>query len=414
MAQRRDRADERSPLSGPPRDEIAASEDRAMLRAAELGESVRGTTAPNPWVGAVLVTADGRRFEGATEPPPGRHAEIVAFDAARDARSDPAGATLYTTLEPCSHTGRTPPCVEAIIAAGIARVVVGVADPDPNVAGQGVAALRAAGVDVAVGAGAASTGHAASGVRQSLAPYLHQRRTGRPWVVLKLAATLDGRTAAPDGTSQWITSPEARADAHALRARCDAVLVGAGTVRADNPSLTVRELPLGDARRALLDMREALRDMQPPAARRPPDVRRADDEAADAPLAPTAVERLDPRRFVLGTAPAGANVQPCTEITGALPAVLGRLATDGVVELLVEGGAQVAGELHRAGLVDEYVVYLAPALMGGDDGLPLLTGAGAASMDGLWRGQMADVTRVGTDLRITMFPAAFPAAPSCA
>ena len=319
-----------------------------MARAIELGEGVRGTTAPNPWVGAVLVTASGGSFGGATEPPPGRHAEIVALDVARDAGADLAGSTLLTTLEPCSHTGRTPPCVEAIIDAGIARVCIGVADPDPNVSGRGTTALLTAGIEVVEGVG---------DVEASLQPYLHQRRTGRPWVVLKLAATLDGRIGARDGTSQWITSPEARADAHALRARCDAVLVGAGTVRADNPALTVRDVP-----------------------------------------------GTDPRRFVLGTAPADAAVHPCTEVSGPLPEVLADLATIDVVELLVEGGAHVAGDFHRAGLVDEYVVYLAPALAGGDDGLPMMAGTGMATITDAWRGDITEVRRVGPDLRVTVMP----------
>ena len=325
-----------------------------MAHAVELGESVRGTTAPNPWVGAVLVTASGEAFGGATEPPPRRHAEIVALDAARAAGADLAGATLYTTLEPCSHTGRTPPCVEAIIDAGIARVGIGVVDPDPNVSGRGTLALRSAGIEVIEGLG---------DVEASLGPYLHQRRTGRPWVVLKLAATLDGRIGAPDGTSQWITSVEARADAHALRARCDAVLVGAGTVRVDNPSLTVRDAP-----------------------------------------------GTDPRRFVLGSAPPDAHVHPCTEMSGPLPEVLEDLAAGGVVELLVEGGAHVAGEFHRSGLVDEYVVYLAPALAGGDDGLPMLAGPGTSTIGEFWRGHIAEVRHVGADLRVTVHPVGHPAA----
>ncbi|WP_419915267.1 bifunctional diaminohydroxyphosphoribosylaminopyrimidine deaminase/5-amino-6-(5-phosphoribosylamino)uracil reductase RibD [Candidatus Poriferisodalis sp.] len=350
-----------------------------MHRATQLGESVRGTTAPNPWVGAVLASADGTAFEGATEPPPGRHAEIVALDAARRAGVDPAGATLYTTLEPCSHTGRTAPCIEAIIAAGVGRVVIGVTDPDPNVSGSGVEALRAAGIKV-------SAGVAAEFVDSSLRPYLHQRQSGRPWVVLKLAATLDGRTGAPDSTSQWITSPEARADAHALRARCDAVLVGAGTVRADDPSLTVRELPPSDPRRPLLDMREA------------------GDEPDDLPLTRAAADRLDPRRFVLGMAPAEAKVQPCMEVSGSLRSVVPRLTDDGVVELLVEGGANVAGELHREGFVDEYVVYLAPAIAGGDDSLPMLAGPGAPTIAEFWRGQIVDMRSIGPDVRITVLP----------
>ena len=320
------------------------SDASMMAEAVRLGESVRGTTAPNPWVGAVLVTTTGEVFDGATEPPPRRHAEIVALDAARAAGADPAGATLYTTLEPCSHTGRTPPCVEAIVDAGIVRVCIGVADPDPSVSGRGTTALQTAGIEVAEGVG---------DVEASLRPYLHQRRTGRPWVVLKLAATLDGRIGAADGTSKWITSPQARADAHALRARCDGVLVGAGTVRAGNPALTVRDVP-----------------------------------------------GTDPRRFVLGTAPVGAAVHPCTEVSGPLREVLADLAANDVVELLVEGGAHVAGDFHRSGLVDEYVVYLAPALAGGDDGLSMMAGPGMATITDAWRGDITEVRRVGTDLRV--------------
>lgn len=200
-----------------------------MRRALALAASVRTRTAPNPWVGCV-VSAGGRWYEGATEPPGGPHAEVVALAAAGD---EAAGGTLYTTLEPCAHHGLTPPCTDAIVSSGVSRVVVGVVDPDPRVSGRGVEALRAVGLEVVVGV-------AADEATELLAPYLKHRRTGRPWVVLKLAATLDGRIAAPDGASRWITGEEARADAHGLRAASDAVLVGAGTVRADDPQLTVR------------------------------------------------------------------------------------------------------------------------------------------------------------------------------
>ena len=202
-----------------------------MAEAITAAAAVRHRTSPNPWVGAVVVTADGQSFAGATEPPGGRHAEVVALDVAGDAAR---GATVYTTLEPCCHHGRTGPCTDALLAAGVTRVVVGIEDPDANVAGQGVAHLRAAGVDVEVGV-------LADEVRRQLAPYRKHRETGRPWIVLKLAATIDGRTAAPDGTSQWITGHAARADAHRLRAESQAILVGAGTVRADDPALTVRD-----------------------------------------------------------------------------------------------------------------------------------------------------------------------------
>jgi diaminohydroxyphosphoribosylaminopyrimidine deaminase/5-amino-6-(5-phosphoribosylamino)uracil reductase len=315
----------------------------AMDRAIALAASVRTTTSPNPWVGCVLEAADGRVFEGATQPPGGAHAEAVALAAAGDAAR---GATAWVTLEPCSHHGRTPPCADALIAAGVARVVVGIEDPDPQVRGRGIARLREAGVDVEIGV-------RAEVVREHLAPYLKHRSTGRPWVVLKLAASLDGRTAAPDGTSQWITGEAARADAHRLRAESDAVVVGAGTVRVDDPRLTVRH-----------------------------------------------VEGRDPLRVVLGHAPADAKVQPCLELAGDLGTVLDDLGAKGIVQVLVEGGAAVAGAFHRAGLVDRYVLYLAPALFGGDDARPLFTGPGTATIDGVWRGRIVSVAQLGDDLRI--------------
>ncbi|MEA2704325.1 MAG: diaminohydroxyphosphoribosylaminopyrimidine deaminase [Actinomycetota bacterium] len=311
-----------------------------MGRAIALAASVRTTTSPNPWVGCVIEPGG---FEGATRPPGGPHAEIVALDAAGDKAG---GATLYATLEPCAHTGRTPPCVDAILAAGIARVVVGVEDPDPNVRGTGIARLRDAGLQVEVGC-------REDDVRAQLAPYLKHRATGRPWVVLKLAATLDGRTAAADGSSRWITGEEARADAHRLRAESDAVIVGAGTVRTDDPALTVRDT----------------------------------------------VGR-DPLRVVLGHAPAGARVHPALELQGDLGDILDDLGRRGVLQALVEGGATVAGAFHRAGLVDRYVLYLAPALAGGDDGRPLLAGPGAPTIDDLWRGRIVSVDRLGDDLRL--------------
>src|SRR5437763_12882115 len=313
-----------------------------MHRALELAASVRGTTSPNPWVGCVI---DPGGFEGATQPPGGPHAEIVALQAAGDAAR---GAAMVVTLEPCAHHGRTPPCVDAIVDAGIARVVVGVEDPDPNVRGRGIARLRQAGIDVGVGV-------RADEVRAQLAPYLKHRSTGRPWLVLKLAASVDGRTAAPDGSSQWITGAQARADAHRLRAESDAVIVGAGTVRADDPSLTVRH-----------------------------------------------VDGRDPLRVVLGKAPPDAKVHPAVELEGELDDVLEELGRRGVLQAVVEGGPTVAGAFHRAGLVDRYVVYLAPALFGGDDGRPLFTGAGAPTIADVWRGSIANVERLGDDLKLEL------------
>jgi diaminohydroxyphosphoribosylaminopyrimidine deaminase/5-amino-6-(5-phosphoribosylamino)uracil reductase len=338
---------------------MAPSDVDRMRRAVAAAATVRRRVSPRPWVGAVVVpagVADHPGFVGATDGRDGPHAEVVALRAAGERA---AGATMYVTLEPCSHHGRTPPCADAVIAAGVRRVVVAVEDPDPLVSGAGVARLRQAGVDVEVGLGAAE-------VRAQLRPYLTHRRTGRPLVVLKLAASLDGRTAAPDGTSRWITGPDARRDAHHLRADSDAVLVGAGTVRADDPELTVR----------------------------------LDDGAPDAPGDPA----TQPLRVVLGTAPPGARVHPCLELGGDPGAVLDDLGRRGVLQVLVEGGASVAHTFHRAGLVDRYVVYLAPALFGGDDGRPMFAGPGVAAIGDLWRGRITDVRRLGTDVRIDVEP----------
>jgi diaminohydroxyphosphoribosylaminopyrimidine deaminase/5-amino-6-(5-phosphoribosylamino)uracil reductase len=300
-------------------------------------------------VGAVVVPAgDGPVAIGATQPPGGPHAEVVALELAG---ADAHGATVYVTLEPCAHHGRTPPCVDALIAAGVARVVVGVADPDPRVSGAGIDALRRAGITVDVGVGADE-------ITASLQPYLVHRRTGRPYVVLKLAATLDGRIAAPDGTSRWITSAPARLDVHQLRAESDAIVVGAGTVRADDPALTVRDA--------------AGRDL----------------------------EGRSPRRVVLGTVPPGSRVLPALEHTGDLCPLLDRLGSEGVLQVLVEGGAGVAHQFHREGLVDRYVIYLAPALLGGDDGVPMFAGPGAPTMADVWRGRIEQVVRLGPDVRI--------------
>ena len=322
---------------------VALSDDDLMRRAVNAAATARTRTAPNPWVGAALLAADGTVHAGATEPPGGRHAEIVALQAAGGAAK---GATLATTLEPCAHTGRTGPCTEAIIDAGVARVLIAIDDPDDNVSGTGVSRLREAGIEVVLGP-------CADAVRAQLAAYLHHRQTGRPYVILKLAATVDGRTAAPDGESEWITGVEARTDVHRLRAESQAILVGAGTVRADDPSLTVR-----------------------------------------------LVDGPDPRRIVLGAAPDGAKIHPCTQWVGPIPELLDELGADGVLQLMVEGGANVASEFHDAGLVDRYVIYLAPAFFGGNDAHPLFVGGGAPAMADLRRGRFVETRTLGADLRL--------------
>lgn len=318
----------------------------AMQLAIEQAATARVRASPNPWVGAVVV-AEGRVVgAGATEPPGGRHAEVVALDVAGE---DARGATLVVTLEPCGHTGRTGPCTEAIVESGIERVVVGVTDPDGRVSGRGISQLRDAGVDVEI------TGDDA--VSEQLEPYLHHRRTGRPFVVAKLAASLDGGTAAPDGSSRWITGGEARADVHRLRAESDAILVGAGTVRADDPSLTVRH-----------------------------------------------VEGRDPLRVVLGSAPAGARVHPCLEWSDGVEELLDELGGRGVLQLLVEGGASVLRTFHDLDLVDRYVVYIAPALFGGREMAPLLGDPTAPTIAELWRGRFDDAVLIGDDVRLGVRP----------
>jgi diaminohydroxyphosphoribosylaminopyrimidine deaminase/5-amino-6-(5-phosphoribosylamino)uracil reductase len=319
-----------------------------MSIALAAGLTARTRTSPNPWVGAALLTLDGRVFEGATEPPGQRHAERVALDAAVAAGADLRGATLATTLEPCAHQGRTGPCVAPILEAGIRRVLVATHDPDPQVDGRGVTQLRAAGVEV-------TTGVLQSIAERDLQPYLHHRRTGRPFVVLKLATTIDGCVAAADGSSRWITGPEARRAVHELRAISDAVLVGAGTVRADDPELTTR-----------------------------------------------LVDGPSPRRVVLGDAPAAAKAHPCTTWLGPIPELLALLGAEGVLQLLVEGGPTTAAAFHQLGLVDRYVFHLSPAIMG--DGAGAFRGVHTPTIADLWRGRTVGVRTLGHDVEITVEP----------
>ena len=323
-----------------------------MRRAIGVAWNARLHARPNPWVGAVLVTTDGREFEGSTAPPGGPHAEIVAMRAARDAGADLSGAVLFTTLEPCSHHGRTGPCADAIIESGISRVVVGVADPDPNVSGRGAARMRDAGIAV-------DTGVCADEVTAQLAPYLHHRTTGRPFVLLKMAVTLDARTTAPAG-ARWITGEAARRRVHGLRAESDAIVVGIGTVRRDDPELTVRR-----------------------------------------------VQGPSPRRIVLsrgGTVDPDARVNPCTVWTGTPESLLDALGADGVVQLMVEGGPTVAGAFHRAGLVDRYVFHVAPVISGEQDAPGVFGPVTAADTGRLVGTGFVSAAVLGDDLELVLEP----------
>ncbi len=316
-----------------------------MEMAIEEGEKARYHAPPNPWVGALVVARDGRVLaRGHTQVPGEAHAEI---DALRRAGDRARGATLVVTLEPCAHHGRTGPCTEAIIEAGIERVVVGVADPDARVAGRGLARLREAGLEVTVDV-------AVPAVREQLGAYLWHRATGRPYVVAKVAATLDGVVAMADGTSQWITSEPARRDAHVLRAQSQAIVVGAGTVRVDNPRLTAR---LGDI-------------------------------------------VLEPLRVVLGHAPASARVRPCLEHQGDLGALLDELGQLDVVQVLVEGGPRTVSAFLDARLVNRVVWYAAPAFAGSRETTGALADLTTTTLAALRRGRVVDVRQIGDDVRV--------------
>jgi diaminohydroxyphosphoribosylaminopyrimidine deaminase/5-amino-6-(5-phosphoribosylamino)uracil reductase len=340
-------------------------EGRLMREAISLAA---GTSPhPNPRVGALVLDPAGQVVGRGVHLGPGEpHAEVVALAQAGERAR---GGTLVVTLEPCDHTGRTPPCTQAVLAAGVARVVVGAVDPDPRVAGRGLERLRAAGVEV--------TARVAEVEAEALDPaYFHQRRTGRPQLTLKAALTLDGQAGAADGTSQWITSPEAREDAHRLRAGADAVMVGAGTVRADDPRLTVR-LPgyQGRQPRAVVV-----------AGRRPLPAGARVWEAHPLVLAPG---QLDcPGEVLAVPGPDGVD----------LAAGVQALAEHGLLEVLVEGGPTLAGALLRAGLVDRGVFYLG-ARLGGGTGLPGLQGE-FRTLAQARRVEVVSAVLLGPDVRV--------------
>lgn len=360
-------------------DGISDVDEVLMRRALELASESREIVSPNPMVGAVVVDASGAIVgEGSTLP--GRHAEPVALDAAGDRAK---GGTLYVTLEPCRHHGRTPPCTEAVISAGVRRVVVAQTDPDTRVAGEGLGDLRLAGLEVDVGL---LRGEA----ERQLEAYRQHRTTGRPFVVVKLALTVDGRTAAPDGTSRWITGDAARADAHELRRRSDAILVGSGTVLADDPRLTVRNDPVPPRQpvRIVLDRRGRV-----PAG-----------AALFSGDGDVVVYTGDPAAAALaGWRAAGAAVVEVRDPQPLHP-ILEDLGARGVLQLLVEGGPTVAGEFVRAGCFDRLVVYIGAAVAGGDDARPALAGPAAGSIDAFTRLDLEAVTRLDADMRLDYRP----------
>ena len=357
----------------------------------ELAAQAVGLSDPNPRVACRLLLANGQVFEGFTQQAGGPHAEVMALRAAQAVGANTQGATALVTLEPCSHHGRTPPCCDALIAAGVACVVVALQDPNPLVSGQGIARLRAAGVAVEL---LPTTHPLALATAELNVGFLHRMATGLPWVRMKMAASLDGTTALANGVSQWITSPAARADGHAWRKRAGAVLTGMGTVAADDPRLDVRLVPTAhQPLRVVIDSRLALR---PTARLLPP------------PGQVLVFTALPPEQLVAHPHHAallaqGVTVLSCPEANRPkvdLPAVLRDLAARGVNELHVEAGHQLNGSLLKAGLVDELLVYLAPKLLGPGAGLGALGPFTAMDQALDWR--FVEATPVGTDLRLRL------------
>jgi diaminohydroxyphosphoribosylaminopyrimidine deaminase/5-amino-6-(5-phosphoribosylamino)uracil reductase len=361
---------------------VNGTDSEVMARAVALGEHGRRSAPPNPWVGCVVLDEHGATAgEGWHLGPGTPHAEADALTAAGERARR---GTAYVTLEPCAHHGRTPPCADALITAGVRRVVVALEDPDRRVAGRGLARLRAAGVDVELGPGAATT-------RRSLAPYLHHRDTGRAWCLVKTATTLDGRVAAADGSSRWITGPAARADAHRIRAESQAVVVGAGTALADRPSLTARDVdPPADRQplRVLLDGRGRVPATGP---------------LFDPALAPTLVITTEaaPAGTVDAWRAAGAKVETVAATPGGVDLrssldLLGRLD---VLQAMVEGGPTVHGALLAGGLADRVVAYVAPKVLG-PRGVPAFPRPDPGSLDDAAAWQLLSATTLGDDVRL--------------
>ncbi|MGK5451066.1 bifunctional diaminohydroxyphosphoribosylaminopyrimidine deaminase/5-amino-6-(5-phosphoribosylamino)uracil reductase RibD [Streptomyces radiopugnans] len=363
-----------------------------MRRAVALSARGLGSTSPNPVVGCVVLDAAGRIVgEGWHRRAGGPHAEVHALAEAGEAAR---GGTAVVTLEPCDHTGRTGPCSRALIDAGVTRVVYAVADPTPAARGGGDT-LAAAGIDV-------EGGLLAEEAAEVNAPWLTSVRLGRPYVRWKYAATLDGRTAAADGTSRWITSGEARADVHRLRAEADAVLVGSGTARADDPHLAVRGVP--GAVQPLRVVADTEARAVHPGARvldgaAPTLVAVADD------LPDAATAHLDGHAEVLRLPRAGGHGRGL-DVTALLTALHGR----GVRSVLLEGGATLAGAFVAARAVDRVTAYLAPALLGA--GPAALADAGIATIADALRLTVTAIERTGPDLRIDAVPAASASAPA--
>jgi diaminohydroxyphosphoribosylaminopyrimidine deaminase/5-amino-6-(5-phosphoribosylamino)uracil reductase len=356
-----------------------------MQRALALAGQALGRVSPNPAVGAVLVRGGKVVGEGFTRPPGGPHAEVVALEQAGEAAR---GATLYASLEPCCHQGRTPPCTEAIIAAGVAEVHMAMLDPDSNVNGRGREELAAAGISVQVG-------ECEEEARRLNEAYIKHRTTGLPFVIAKFAASLDGRIAAASGDSRWISGPQSLQWAHEQRTTVDAIMVGANTILVDNPQLTAR--PGGQE-----SDRQPLRIVVDSGDRTPADacVLQGPGRALIA-----TSERSDPSwRRALEAAGAEVLVLPGDGDSLDLGALLKALAGRGVLSLLVEGGGILLGSVFDQGLVDKVQVIIAPMIIGAGEAPAAVAGRGAHRLAQAWRLRDVTVERLGDDILVTGYP----------
>jgi diaminohydroxyphosphoribosylaminopyrimidine deaminase/5-amino-6-(5-phosphoribosylamino)uracil reductase len=355
-----------------------------LLEALALAETSFGLTEPNPRVGCVIGREEGQILgQGATQQAGGAHAEVMALREARASGHDLRGSTAWVTLEPCAHHGRTPPCCDALVEAGVGRVVVAAVDPFPQVAGAGVARLRAAGIQVDM-AGA----DVAAAARDINIGFFSRIERGRPWVRMKIAASLDGRTALDNGVSQWITGPQARQDGHVWRRRASAVLTGIGTLLADDPRLDVR-LVASPAQplRVVLDSRWNT----PPNAR-----------VLAPPGSVVIYGASDPGERGAALAASGAEIAELRSVAGQvdLVALLADLARRGVNELHVEAGARLNAAFLAAGLVDELLIYLAPRLLGIGRGMATLGPFEQLGLAPLFR--HVECRNVGADMRLRL------------
>jgi diaminohydroxyphosphoribosylaminopyrimidine deaminase/5-amino-6-(5-phosphoribosylamino)uracil reductase len=360
--------------------------DSMMDLARCLAERGRYTVAPNPLVGAVIAQDGKVMGEGWHSRAGERHAEIVALEGAGGFAF---GATMYVTLEPCNHYGRTPPCVEAILRCGISRVVIGHLDPDPRMRGRSVGLLREAGIEVEVLDGL--------DFERQNEQFFHHMRTGRPFVHLKLATTLDGRIAAAGGDSKWVTGEDARLRAHGLRAETGAVLVGANTVRTDDPMLTARDLPSTPPRivRVVLD----------PHLTTSPESKLA-TSAEVAPVVVFATEpTLDGREEQLEELGVEVVVAPVSEGSMDLRFVLEELGGRGIKGLLVEGGGETATRFVREELADKMTLFYAPKLLG-SEGVPMIGALRATKVAESLQFSVSEVEQVGKDVAVTLYPGA--------